>query len=142
MIREGTINADWYLATVKEKGNEPETYLCKVWEEPDRTTKIKYKRCFNHAVGDIIDIEADDCCLRGFGTIEERQFYRKAYQETFDAIMDSGNYDNSYPEWWETTGYTKEELDFSWVLQDKHNFEKKNREGLNPSYCIFRSYKL
>jgi hypothetical protein len=39
--------------------------------------RINYKRMLNHAVGDIIDIEMDDCCLRGFGTIEERKFYRE-----------------------------------------------------------------
>ncbi|MDD4377770.1 MAG: hypothetical protein PHH48_06515 [Eubacteriales bacterium] len=67
---------------------------------------------------DDLDVEAGDCCLRGFCTVDEREFYRKKYVETLKSAVNSGYFDG-YPEWWACTGYSKEELDFTWVLHDK-----------------------
>jgi hypothetical protein len=73
--------------------------------------RINYKRMLNHAIDDIIDIESDDCCLRGFGTIPQRKFYRKKWQETYDAVMASGNYDSSFPSFNECMGFSDEEIE-------------------------------
>jgi hypothetical protein len=70
-----------------------------------------YIKMFEHALNDEIDIESDDCCLRGFGTIEQRKFYRQKWQETYDAVMASGNYDSSFPSFNECMGYTDEEIE-------------------------------
>lgn len=71
----------------------------------------KYSRCLSHALDGEIDIEMDDCCLRGLGTIEQRKMYRNAWQETYDTLKVSRKLNEWRPEFHECMGYTKEEYE-------------------------------
>jgi hypothetical protein len=73
--------------------------------------KAKAEILFQKAKENRIDIEADDGCLRGFGSIEQRKFYRKVWNNTYNALKASGKLSCAYPEEWEESGYSKEEYD-------------------------------
>lgn len=67
------------------------------------------KRLLKRAIMDRIDIEIHPATIT-HGTPLEIEFYAKKWEETYQAVIASGYY-NGYPEWWETTGYTREEIE-------------------------------
>lgn len=74
----------------------------------DNTEQLGWeKEAYQQALNDELDIEMYFYKnLHVFGNAEQKAFYAKKWQETYEKYCD---YDPGYPEKWEKAGYTKEE---------------------------------
>lgn len=90
-------------------------------QELNRERK-NHRRLLKKALEDRLDIEMDDCSLRGFGTIAENELYDRVYKETLSLIHEK----------------YAEEFKLEHLYREEERLEELCTIGINPN-CSWTS---